>query len=124
MEGQVKVVGIDHVQLAIPPGGEASARTFYGELLGLVELPKPQDMRARGGLWFAAGPTQIHLGIEEGMRPSAKMHPALVVTELDAWRARLVAAGCEWKDATDAPGIRRGHTRDPFGNRIELVEAK
>ena len=119
----MEVVALDHVQLAIPPGGEAAARAFYGELLGFVELPKPEAMRARGGLWFAAGPIQIHLGIEEGMRPSAKMHPALVVTALDEWRDRLVAGGCEWKDATDLPGTRRGHTRDPFGNRIELIEA-
>jgi len=118
----MKVVGIDHVQLAIPPGGEAEARKFYGDVLGLVEVPKPEAMRARGGMWFQAGPVQIHLGIEPEMRPSVKAHPALVVTELDAWRARLVAAGCRWQDANDLPGTRRGHTWDPFGNRIELID--
>ena len=115
----MKILGIDHVQLAIPPGGEAAARRFYGEVLGLVEVPKPEDMRARGGMWFEGG---IHLGIEEGMRPSLKMHPALVVDDLAAVKARLVAAGCEWREATDLPGVRRGHTKDPFGNRIELAE--
>ena len=120
----MKVLGYDHVQLAIPPGGEAEARRFYGELLGLTEIPKPETMRARGGMWFEQGAFRLHIGIEPGMRPSEKMHPALVVTELDAWQRRLIAAGCEWRDATEIPEVRRGHTKDPFGNRIELVEAK
>ena len=117
------VVGIDHVQLAIPRGGEARARQYYGDVLGLTEVPKPDAMRARGGMWFQAGPVQIHLGIEDDMRPSLKAHPALVVTGLDAYRARLAAAGFEWRDAGDLPDTRRGHTWDPFGNRIELIEA-
>ena len=78
----MRVVGIDHVQLAIPPGGEPAARGFYGDVLGLPELPKPAEMRARGGTWFQAGAIQIHLGIEPDMRPSSNAHPALVVTEL------------------------------------------
>jgi catechol 2,3-dioxygenase-like lactoylglutathione lyase family enzyme len=119
----MKVVAIDHVQLAIPPGGEAAARRFYGEVLGLTEIPKPEALRGRGGLWLQAGPVQIHLGVEPDMRPSLKAHPALVVTELAAWRARLAAAGCRWQDAEEVAGTRRGHTWDPFGNRIELIEA-
>jgi hypothetical protein len=120
----MRIVAIDHVQLAIPPGGEPTARAFYGEVLGLVELPRPEAMRGRGGLWFQAGPVQIHLGVEPDMRPSLKAHPALVVTELDAWLARLAAAGCRWQGADEIPGTRRGHTWDPFGNRIELIEAR
>jgi catechol 2,3-dioxygenase-like lactoylglutathione lyase family enzyme len=119
----MKILRLDHVQLAIPPDGEAAARHFYGGVLGLAEVPKSAAMRARGGLWFDAGTFQIHLGVEPGMRPSEKMHPALVVTELPAWRQRLLDAGFEWRDADDLPGLRRGHTKDPFGNRIELVEA-
>jgi catechol 2,3-dioxygenase-like lactoylglutathione lyase family enzyme len=117
MERQM-IVRIDHVQLAIPPGGEDRARAFYIGVLGLHEVPKPEAMRARGGMWFAEG---IHLGIEPDMRPSAKMHPALVVDDLAALEARLAAASCEFIEAHDQPGVRRGHTRDPFGNRIELV---
>jgi len=120
----VTVVGIDHVQLAIPRGGEVRARQFYGDVLGLTEVPKPEAMRVRGGMWFQAGPVQIHLGLEDDMRPSLKAHPALVVTGLDAYRARLAAAGFEWRDADDLPGTCRGHTWDPFGNRIELIEAR
>ena len=115
------VVGIDHVQLAIPPGGEAKARAFYIDVLGFHEVPKPEAMRARGGMWFAEG---IHLGIEDGMRPSVKAHPALLVRELAAVVARLATAGCEFVEAHDQPGVRRGHIRDPFGNRIELVETR
>src|ERR1043165_875600 len=105
----MKVVAIDHVQLAYPPGGDADARRFYGEVLGFTEVPKPEDMRARGGMWFQAGPVQIHLGVEPDMRPSVKAHPALVVTELAAWQARLTTAGCKWKDADEGPGTRRCH---------------
>lgn len=119
----MKVVGIDHVQLAFPPGGEPAARAFYGDVLGLVEVDKPAVMRARGGMWFQAGPVQLHLGVEPDMRPSVKAHPALVVTELDGWVARLAAAGCRWQPSDELPGVRRGHTWDPFGNRIELIEA-
>lgn len=119
----MKIIAIDHVQLAIPPDGEAAARVFYGEVLGLPEVPRPEAMRAHGGMWFQAGPVQIHLGIEPGMQPSIKAHPALVVTELDAGLARLAAAGCRWQAIDELPGMRRGHTWDPFGNRIELIEA-
>jgi catechol 2,3-dioxygenase-like lactoylglutathione lyase family enzyme len=116
------VVAIDHVQLAIPPGGEAAARRFYGDVMGFTEVPKPEAMRARGGLWFQAGPVGIHLGLEPDMRASVKAHPALVVDDLDAYRARLAAAGCEWRDDDGVAGVRRGHTKDPFGNRIELIQ--
>jgi predicted enzyme related to lactoylglutathione lyase len=122
VEGQVNVVAIDHVQLAIPPGGEAAARRFYGELMGFTEVPKPAVMAARGGMWFQAGPVGIHLGIEPDMRASVKAHPALVVDDLDAFIARLAAGGCKWTPSDEIPGTRRGHTWDPFGNRIELIQ--
>ena len=119
----MKILSIDHVQLAMPPGGEDTARRFYVGVLGFEEVPKPEAMRARGGAWFKRGAVAIHMGAEPGMRPSAKAHPALVVAELDAFASSLVAAGCEWTEAHDGePGQRRGHTRDPFGNRIELIE--
>ena len=119
----MKVLAIDHVQLAIPPGGEPAARAFYADVLGFTEVPKPAALQARGGLWFQAGPVQIHLGSEIEMRPSIKAHPALRVTALDGWIARLAATGFRWQVADEIPGGRRGHTWDPFGNRIELIEA-
>ena len=114
------VVGIDHVQLSIPPDGEAIARAFYIDVLGFHEVPKPEQMRARGGMWFAEG---IHLGLEPDMRPLVKAHPALRVRDLDAVILRLAAAGVRFTEAHDQPGVKRGHIRDPFGNRIELVDA-
>jgi catechol 2,3-dioxygenase-like lactoylglutathione lyase family enzyme len=114
------VVRIDHVQLAMPPGGDDTARAFYIGVLGFHEVPKPEAMRARGGMWFAEG---IHLGVEPDMRPSVKAHPALVVDDLDALLARLAAAGVAFTEAHDQPGVTRGHIHDPFGNRIELVAA-
>jgi catechol 2,3-dioxygenase-like lactoylglutathione lyase family enzyme len=118
----MSVVGIDHVQLAIPPDSEADARAFYGRVLGFVEVPKPAVMALRGGMWFQAGPVGIHLGIEPDMRASSKAHPALVVDDLDAYVARLIAHGQRWAPSEEIPGTRRGHTWDPFGNRIELIQ--
>jgi catechol 2,3-dioxygenase-like lactoylglutathione lyase family enzyme len=114
------ILRIDHVQLSIPRGGEPAARAFYATVLGLREVPKPEPMRARGGMWFDGG---LHLGLEDDMRPQQKMHAALVLDDLDAVVERLVAAGFAWTPSDELPGVRRGHTRDPFGNRLELVAA-
>jgi catechol 2,3-dioxygenase-like lactoylglutathione lyase family enzyme len=117
--------GIDHVQVAAPRGAEAEARRFYGELLGLDELPKPADLAARGGCWFRCGAHQIHIGIEDDFRPAAKAHPAIELRSeaaLDALYERLAAAGAQVKrDATEVPGVVRFFVSDPFGNRLELV---
>lgn len=119
------VLGIDHVQVAAPPGCEAEARHFYGELLGLEELPKPPALRGRGGVWFAVGRQQLHVGVEESFAPARKAHPALLVdaADLDALAARLVSgdAAVTWDDAVR--GVRRFFTHDPWGNRIELLAA-
>jgi catechol 2,3-dioxygenase-like lactoylglutathione lyase family enzyme len=105
------------VQVAAPPGCEASARAFYGELLGLVEVEKPEPLRRRGGVWFE----QLHVGVEADFAPARKAHPALRVEDLDGVAERLRAAGApvQWDDAL--PGIRRFYTADPWGNRIELL---
>lgn len=111
------------MQLAAPPGGEERARRFYGALLGLDELAKPEALRARGGVWFACGAQQLHVGIEEPFAPARKAHPALVVDDLDELAGRLRDDGVEvvWDDAI--PGVRRFYAADPFGNRLELVGA-
>jgi catechol 2,3-dioxygenase-like lactoylglutathione lyase family enzyme len=117
----MSVLRLDHFQLAYPPDQDEVARRFYGEVMGFVEVEKPAPLRARGGMWFQAGPVQVHLGVEPGMRPSAKMHPAFVVDDLDVLVARLEAAGAAWTPSDELAGMRRGHTRDPFGNRLELI---
>jgi hypothetical protein len=112
---------IDHVQLAAPPGCEEEARGFYGALLGLAEVPKPERLRARGGVWFALGDQQLHVGVEERFAPARKAHPALAVARAEDLRelaARLAGAGrpVTW----DGPRI---YTEDSFGNRLELLSA-
>jgi len=120
----VAVYGIDHVQLAMPPGGEQLARRFYGELLGLGEIPKPLNLAARGGAWFQCGPLQLHLGVESEFRPARKAHPALLVSELADLLRSLTAAGFEvMYDTEPVQGFDRAFTSDPFGNRIELLIA-
>ncbi len=109
----------------MPVGGEALARRFYGELLGLVEVPKPPNLAARGGAWFRCGLLQLHLGVEADFRAAKKAHPALLVSDLAGLLRTLTAADCEVKyDAEPLQGFDRAFTSDPFGNRIELVEAR
>lgn len=115
------ISGIVHVQLSIVPGGEDAARHFYGRLLGLEELPKPEELRDRGGCWFACGAQEIHCGVEPEQPPS-KRHPALLTDELDALRARLEDAGVRTEVDRQIPGYRRFYAWDPFGNRLELLE--
>lgn len=116
------VVGLDHVQLAMPAGEEESARAFYAGLLGLSELPKPTQLVARGGCWFAGFGSQLHLGVEEDFRPARKAHPALLVADLERLRATLAAAGVQTTPDTTVPGVRRFYAPDPFGNRLEFIQ--
>ena len=118
------VLGLDHVQLAMPAGREQEARAFYGRLLGLLELTKPPQLAGRGGAWFQCGELQLHLGVEKQFLPAKKAHPALRVTELGALSAALVMAGCQVTQDSSVPSIHRVFTEDPFGNRIELVEVE
>lgn len=118
----MRVVAIDHVQLAMPRGGEDEARAFYVGVLGLDELPKPEVLAARGGCWFATGPVQVHLGVEDDFRPARKAHPALVVEDLDSLIEGLVRHGYQIREGEPVNGRLQRFTDDPFGNRIELVE--
>jgi catechol 2,3-dioxygenase-like lactoylglutathione lyase family enzyme len=117
-------VRLDHVQVAAPPGCEAEARRFYGELLGLPEIEKPEPLRSRGGAWFQLQGQQLHVGVEEDFTAARKAHPALASDDVDALAERLEAAGVavDWDDAI--PGTRRFYTADPFGNRVEIVAAQ
>ncbi len=120
------IEGFDHVQVAAPRGCEAEARRFFGGLLGLVEVEKPQALLARGGVWFQAGNQQLHVGVEEPFAPARKAHPALRVRPgaLDELAARLQAAGASvyWDEALDED--RRFYSEDPWGNRIELLASR
>lgn len=122
----IAFVGVDHVQLAAPPSGEAEARAFYGELLGLEEIVKPPALAARGGCWFQCGAQQIHIGVEAEFRAAKKAHPALRLADrasFDALLARLSARGVAVKrDDEEIPGVTaRFFIADPWGNRLELL---
>jgi catechol 2,3-dioxygenase-like lactoylglutathione lyase family enzyme len=119
----MRILSIDHIQIAMPAGEEDKARTFYAGILGFREIPKPPDLAKRGGAWFQSGEAQLHLGVEPDFRPAHKAHPAFVVDDLNALIAEVQKAGYE-TDTSQPPldGYRRAHIFDPFGNRIELME--
>ncbi len=118
----MKILAIEHVQLAMPPGQEARARAFYVDILGLIEVPKPPDLARRGGAWFELGPAKVHLGVEPDFRPARKAHPALLVQGLDELITMLEQAGYPVTHDNSLDGYDRVYVDDPFGNRIELME--
>ncbi|MGA9278566.1 glyoxalase [Ilumatobacter sp.] len=113
-------VAIDHVQVAIPIGGEDEARRFYAGLLGLSEVPKPAVMAARGGAWFESGVVRVHVGAEDAFVPARKAHPGLTMNGLAEF---IGSSGLDATWNTEIPDIVRCHVFDPFGNRIELIDA-
>jgi catechol 2,3-dioxygenase-like lactoylglutathione lyase family enzyme len=118
----MRIVGIDHVQLAMPPGEEAKARAFYVDLLGLVEVPKPPHLALRGGAWFELGPVKVHLGIERDFKAARKAHPGLLVEGLSELVGILEQAGYPITSDESPGGYNRVYVDDPFGNRLELME--
>ena len=114
---------IDHVQLAMPVGGEETARRFYFDVLGMTELAKPPELAKRGGRWFLSGTVQVHLGVENDFRPAKKAHPAFRCKDYPDLLVHLRGAGVAVTEVDDIPGVRRCHIYDPFGNRIELIAA-
>jgi catechol 2,3-dioxygenase-like lactoylglutathione lyase family enzyme len=120
----VSLTAIDHVQLAAPAGCEEAARAFFGSLLGLAEISKPASLAARGGVWFAVGSQQLHIGVAAEFEPALKAHPAFVASvDIDALAARLAAAGHEVRWDEDLAGVRRFFVSDPWGNRLEILAA-
>jgi catechol 2,3-dioxygenase-like lactoylglutathione lyase family enzyme len=113
---------LDHVQLAMPVGGEDRAREFYHGVLGIPEVPKPADMAARGGCWFERDQLKVHLGVEAQFRAARKAHPAFIVSDLPALVAQIRSAGYPVKEDHELAGYFRVFVDDPFGNRVELME--
>jgi catechol 2,3-dioxygenase-like lactoylglutathione lyase family enzyme len=120
----VELVGLDHVQLTMPRGEEALARLSYGGVIGLQEVRKPRELARRGGLWFIGPGLAVHLGVEEPFRPARIAHPAFVVADLERARRRLAAHELVVEDDASGLALRRCYVADPFGNRIELVDAR
>jgi catechol 2,3-dioxygenase-like lactoylglutathione lyase family enzyme len=119
---EMKVYAIEHVQLAMPPNGEDSARSFYVGVLGLTEKPKLPHLAKRGGVWFEQGELKIHVGVESDFRPARKAHPALLVEGLDELIRQCEQSGAPVIWGEPIEGFRRAFVSDPFGNRIELME--
>jgi catechol 2,3-dioxygenase-like lactoylglutathione lyase family enzyme len=119
----MQIMQIEHVQLAMPVGGEQLARRFYGELLRIPEVMKPANLAKRGGCWFERGNLKLHLGVETDFRPARKAHVALLVEDLAQLRRILSAADVAVKDDEPLQGYHRIYVDDPFGNRLELMES-
>ena len=122
----MNIQNLHHVQITIPVGQEEAGREFYCGLLGLAEVDKPSSLQSRGGFWLQVGDLQVHVGVEEGVhRTQTKAHVAYLVDDLVAWRERLKSMGVEVLDnQPPIPGYRRFEFRDPFGNRVELLEGR
>jgi len=118
----MQITRIDHVQLAMPPGGEHDAVAFYEGLLGIPQVPKPVHLARRGGCWFERGELKVHLGVEAEFVPAKKAHPALQVRGLHELLDRLRAGSVEVRDGEPLEGFDHAYIDDPFGNRIELIE--
>ncbi|ONH31887.1 VOC family protein [Pseudofrankia asymbiotica] len=115
------LVGLHHLQLAIPAGAEDACRAFWVGLLGLTEVPKPPPLAARGGAWFRGASFELHVGVDPAFTPATKGHPAILVADLDALAERLAAAGVAVTWSHDFPGHRQFYSLDPVGNRIEFI---
>jgi hypothetical protein len=118
----MRVIRLEHVQLAMPAGGEELARAFYRDALGIPEMPKPAHLAGRGGCWFERGDLKIHLGVEAQFRAARKAHPALLVEDLRALETKLRSLGYAIRNDEPLEGYHRIYVDDPFENRIELME--
>jgi catechol 2,3-dioxygenase-like lactoylglutathione lyase family enzyme len=118
----MRILALDHVQIAMPLGGETAAREFYAGVLGFTEVPKPALLAVRGGVWFVTGNVNVHLGVESDFRAARKAHPAFQVDHLADLISTCERAGHTVTRDETLPGIERVHVFDPFGNRLEFLE--
>jgi catechol 2,3-dioxygenase-like lactoylglutathione lyase family enzyme len=119
------ILGLHHVQITIPRGAEADGREFYCGILELSEVEKPDSLKGRGGFWLQVGNRQVHVGTEDGVdRPATKAHIAYQVDDIDYWRARLTAHAVQIEEQIPIGGYKRFEFRDPFGNRVEMIEVE
>jgi catechol 2,3-dioxygenase-like lactoylglutathione lyase family enzyme len=117
------IIRLHHAQITIPVGAEETARTFYCDMLGLQEIPKPESLEGRGGFWLALGDVQIHVGVENGVdRRATKAHIAYQVENIEAWHALLLEHEIQVLESVPIPGYDRFEFRDPFGNRVEFIQ--
>lgn len=122
MKQEFSYYGIDHVQLAAPPGSEDIARKFFHDVMGMEEIEKPEELKKRGGVWFRCGKSQIHIDIDYDFKPAKKAHPAIHVKNLNELKSVLLQNGIQVREDEALPGAKRFYIDDPFGNRIEILE--
>lgn len=119
----MQILSLHHVQVTVPKEAEKAAREFYCQILGLPEIAKPESLKANGGFWCQLGDRQLHIGLEDGIdRYRTKSHLAYQVDDIESWRQHLIQHGIEVQKSTPIPGLKRFECRDPFGNRIEILE--
>jgi len=117
------IIGLHHVQITIPQGAETQGRDFYCQVLGLKEIEKPNSLKGRGGFWLQVGKMEVHVGTEEGFnRFTTKSHIAYQVEDIAFWKARLTAHSIEIIESIPIPNFERFEFRDPFGNRVEMIQ--
>lgn len=117
------ILRLDHAQITVPKGQEEAARRFYCDVLNMREAPKPASLQGRGGFWLTAGELQLHVGVEDGVdRTASKAHLAYRVNDIDSWAERLRNHAVQILDSVPIPGFRRFEFRDPFGNRVEMIQ--
>ena len=117
------IIGLHHVQITIPNGEEEKAKHFYCQVLGLKELEKPDSLKGRGGFWLQVGNKEVHVGTEDGYdRLTTKAHIAYQVENIGEWKKTLIEHHIEIFDSFPIPHFERFEFRDPFGNRVELIQ--
>lgn len=124
MGGITMIIALHHVQITIPKGSEEQGKDFYCGILGLKEIEKPDSLKGRGGFWLQLGHQEVHVGTEEGFdRLSTKAHIAYQVEDIDYWKTRLAEHQIEIVESVPIPSYERFEFRDPFGNRLEIIQA-
>ena len=115
---------VNHIQITIPKGAEEAGRAFYCDMLGLPKIEKPDILKGRGGFWVQVGDMQLHIGTEDGFdRQTTKGHVAYQVDDAAYWLEKLRSVeGVEIAESIPLPGYERFECRDPFGNRVEIIQ--
>lgn len=117
------ILGLHHAQITIPKGAENEAKHFYCQVLGLTEIEKPESLKGRGGFWLTVGHIDVHIGTEDGVdRQQTKAHLAYLVDDIPFWRNKLENIGVSILNSVPIPGFNRFEFRDPFGNRVEMIQ--